>query len=569
MKRLICFLLTIVLLGALAGCGGAESLLSEADALAKLDAYMDKKISTNIVAHDSDTSWVGSEESMNELPPIEKYPFSVEGTSAINVEIFSSTEKSDAKTDRWFDQMAREFNAAAKEVNGRRVSVSIRPMSSGLALDFIQTRTYIPTAYTPSNELWGRMIEAKGIRTKLIEQRLTGNTAGIMMEPNAYKDYIDKYGEVTMPKVMEAVFSGDIDLGHTDPNTSSTGLVFLALELLASDSNNPFGTTAIEKFRQFQKMTPAASPTTAELIKVADKGILNAIIMSPSEWSRYPTLSKWVFTPLGVRQDSPLYALEGASDEEQEVLKLFAEYCKQQSSQNAANSLGFNQFDDFWGEDIGFSGSELFSAQDIWKKNKDGGDPVISVIVMDCSGSMDTPDRLPKAKRALLSSIPHTNEDNYIGLISYSSTDRINIDLPLVKQTETGELELARFDGKRQAMFAGAVKDLKAGGATATNSAIGAALHMAKEAKALAPNAKIRILVFTDGATNMDQVSFGEIEGIVHGLGIPIYGVFFMPEKPSDMDELIKLTAINEGYTIDADNEDVVYKLQGLFRIEL
>ena len=563
------FIILSIILAMLAGCSG-ESMLDEAAALEKLQAYMVKTVKVKSVSHQADPSWVGSEGTVNELPPIENYPFSVRGNATVDVEIFCSTEKA-AKFDSlsksfgpdgWIEKMAREFNAAGQEVNGSKVSVSIRPISSGLALDYIITRSYVPAAYTPSNEFWGEMISESGLKADIVTKRLLGNTAGILMEKGIYKSYMEKYATVSMENLIEAVFHGDVVLGHTDPNVSSTGLNIFTRELLAMDRQNPFSSYAIERYREYQKLIPPVSPTTGELIKVAEKGILSAMIMSPQEWADRPTLADWVFTPIGVRQDSPLYALDGANPQQIAALRLFADHCVTAKSQEIATGMNFNQFDSFMGEEIALNGRQLFEGLKIWKRNKDGGDPVISVFVVDTSGSMDNPGRSGKGKRidnaktAMLNSLQYINEDNYLGLLSYSSANNICIDAPI-----------ARFDASQRSLFAGAINDLKASGNTATNSAIVAALDMAVKAKKELnlTNAKIRILVFTDGATNQDPLSLAKIEGMIHGLGVPVYGVFFEPERESDMNDLDKLSAINEGYKIVADTDDVISQLKSLF----
>ena len=83
------------------------------------------------------------------------------------------------------------------------------------------------------------MIAASGVQVELIEQRLVGNTAGILMEQNTHTNFVQKYGDVTMPNVVKAVMAGDLKLGHTDPNLSSTGLNMLTQELHVMDEDNP------------------------------------------------------------------------------------------------------------------------------------------------------------------------------------------------------------------------------------------------------------------------------------------------------------------------------------------
>ena len=557
MKRTIAVLLAFILAISLIGCSSRqaqqETLLNSDQAVEKLNAYLSSgTVTGKPVTHMADPSWVGNEDAASELPGIEKYPLSISGAGQINVEIFSSTEKSNAKTPGWLDIQAQAFNAQHNQINGQTVSVSIRPIASGLAFDYIRTQTYIPDAYTPANNLWGLMIEASGVRLQTVADRLTGNVAGILMEKSTYDSYSKKYGSVTTENVVKAVMAGDIELGHTDPNVSSTGLNIYVQELRSFDPANPFSDNALSALRQFEALIPPASPTTAEMAKVAQKGILNAVIMESQAFAAYPELSNWVFSPCGVRHDSPLYALNSLSPDKQQALQLFSDFCKSPDAQKSATSLGFNQYDDYKGADNQYIGAELISALKVWKENKDGGKPVISVFIVDRSGSMDG-SKLTRVKEALKNSMQYVNENNYIGLLSYSSKDDITIDLPI-----------GQFNAKQQSLFAGAVNDFKAAGSTATNNALCVALDMALKQGASVPDAKIRILVLSDGVQN-DGLSLNDVKGLVNGLAIPVYGIGF----EATLTDLQQLADINEGYCINADSEDVVYKLKGLFVAQL
>ena len=561
MKRLATLLLaSCLLLTALAGCA-SETELTYKQAEEKLGAFAKSGITGQLREHLPDPSWL-TEETIDELPPIDKYPLSVEGGGGVNVEIFSSTEKSSASTDKWMEAMAREFNRSGQTVNGRSVSVSVRPINSGLALDYIQTRTYMPAAYSPANELWGEMIKATGVAADMVEKSLTGNTAGILMKKSTYERYKVKYGEVTMAGVIEAALAKDIVLGHTDPNQSSTGLNIFTQELLAFDAENPLGEAAAAKFREFQNTVPPVSPTTADMAKIAGKGILDAMIMESQAWRESLTdknaavsLADWQFTPIGVRHDSPLYAIGDVAPEQRQALELFAAFCKTADAQGKAAGFGFNQFGGYKGAPNRYSGAELFSALKLWKDNKDGGNAVVTVFVMDCSGSMEG-DRIRRSKEALINSARYINEENYIGLVSYSSVNQIFIDLPI-----------AKFDPRQQALLVGAMKDLNVEGQTATNNAIVVALQMLLGARETMPGAKMQVLVFTDGAQNVGLELY-QIQGLVNGLAIPVIGVGFEAD-PADLADLQTLAEINEGYYINADTDDVVYKLRGLFAAQM
>jgi Ca-activated chloride channel family protein len=286
LKKFVSVILAIIIAVSLLGCSTAfkqEELLDYGQAIEKLNAYISgNKVTSKIVAHKADTSWIGTEDAVSELPDINKYPLSINGSGAINVEIFSSTEKSTSNASGWLDLQAKAFNDQNYQINGQTVSVSVRPIASGLAYDYIKTKVYVPDAYTPANDIWSSMIETTGVPIVKISDRMTGNVAGILMQKDTYDSYIQKYGTVTIENVVKASLEGDIVLGHTDPNVSSTGLNIYLEELRALDPTNPFSDNAISALKQFEELIPAASPTTAEMAKVAQKGILNAVINFPS-----------------------------------------------------------------------------------------------------------------------------------------------------------------------------------------------------------------------------------------------------------------------------------------------
>lgn len=557
MRKVWKLIVAIVATALFAGCsssGTSYQVLTRDQAVEQVNSYFQTgKVSYRETTHDADTSWVGVDTSADELPPIKKYPLSVEGRGQVNVEIFSSTEKSNAKTARWLDIMAQRFNESSVMINGKTVSVSVRPIASGLALDYIKSRKYIPAAYSPSNELWGKMIDSTGLKTELITERLAGNVAGILMKDAAYKSFTDKYGQANIANIVKAAQAGDLKLGHTDPNVSSTGLNIFTQELLQFDSANPLSPTAVEAFKQFQAAVPPTSPTTDEMSKVAAKGILDAMIMESQAFMSTPELATgWVFTPAGVRHDNPLYALGNVSMDQIEALRKFAELCQTPDGQQSAASFKFNQYSNYAGVTNKYSGAQLFGALDLWKQNKDAGRPVVAIFVVDRSGSMDG-DKMLRVKEALRNAAGYINPSNLVGLVSYSDEGNITLDLPI-----------RQFDDKQRSLFAGAVNDLIASGGTATNSALFVGLKLMLEKQVSIPDAKLRILLMSDGEQNAG-LSLTDTVGVVAGLGVPVYGVGF----EANLTDLSKLADPNEGYVINADSEDVSSKLKGLLRKEL
>ncbi len=214
MKR-ISAISSLLTLSVLAACSSAVSdpaeVLTYDEAVEQVNAYVESdKVEYTRMAHEPDNSWVGVDTSVTDLPDIENYPLSVEGRGDIVVTIASSTEKSHVNGDRWFDRMAEEFNDSGVTIDGRSVAVSIQPMASGVAHEYITSGAYIPDAVSPSNELWLPLIEASGVETLMIQDRLAGNTAGILMSDEVHAQFVESYGAVTVESAIDAVMAGDL-----------------------------------------------------------------------------------------------------------------------------------------------------------------------------------------------------------------------------------------------------------------------------------------------------------------------------------------------------------------------
>ncbi len=543
-----------LLLILLTGCGGGNAKqagLTSDQAMDTLDALL-TKVSVNTLTPRLDISGTELTDAADELPDISNYPLSVQGAGAIDVEIVASTEKAGSGMDGWLNLVAENFNKSNLTLNGRRVSVSIRPIASGLATEYIFTGKHVPAAFTPTNELWAEMIASRGIPFELVEKRIAGNTAGILMSKKAYTDFTSKNGEVTLDKILSAVLEGNLLLGYTNPYASSTGLNILTAMLQAFDPNDPLSATAVEKLQSFQTQVPPVAYTTAQMRESAKKGILDAMIMEYQAYSIEPTLSDYVFTPFGVRHDNPVYAMGGISEDQKAVLKMFTDYCLQPQAQKDAVRYGFNALDDYPGQELNLKGAQLFAAQKVWKENKDGGQPVVAVFVADISGSMDgTP--IKELKSSLLNASQYIGEGNYIGLISYS--DSVYINLPIDE-----------FTGKQKAYFNGAVKDLSAGGGTATYDGVLEGVKMLLDKKAEMPGAKLMLFVLSDGAQNRGY-SIDQITPVVQGLSIPIHTIGY--GSGADMTGLTALSNINEASSTKADESNVVYNLRNIFNSQI
>ena len=482
------------------------------------------------------------------LPDISKYPPQVNSSTSSYIEIFSSTEKAGSGTDGWLTEVARDFNNAKIMIDGKQTSVRLRGIASGQGADYITSGKYLPDAYTPSNELWGEMLISRGVDARLVQKRLAGNAAGILITKSKKAELEAKYGAVNVTTVIDSVANNELQMGYTNPFASSTGLNFLISTLQAIDASNPLSNKAIAGFDRFQENIPVVAYTTLQMREAAKSGVLDAFVLEYQTYVNTPDIRSYEFIPFGVRHDSPIYAIGKLSPEKTKILDEFIKFSQQENYQNLATKYGFNGLDEYRSEFVPASGDVLIQAQKLWKEKKNAN--ICAVFVADVSGSMDG-EPLNNLKKSLLEGQKYIGKDNLIGLVSYS--DDVYINLPI-----------SRFDLNNRSYFVGAVGGLQAGGATATFDGIAVAMKMLEEQLALDPKLKPKIFVLSDGETNRGH-SLNDIRKLVEESGIPIYTIGYN----ANVKALGEISLVNEAASINADTEDVVYKLANLFNAEL
>ncbi|RKP58145.1 VWA domain-containing protein [Cohnella endophytica] len=485
------------------------------------------------------------------LPDISKFPISVANTTDSFVEIFSSTEKSGTGNDGWLNEVATDFNKANITLNGQAVSVKIRNIASGTATDYIRSGKYVPDAFTPSNELWGEMVKAQGTPIQLVSKRLVGNVAGVVATKKKYDELVQKYGSLNVKTITDAIADNELSMGYTDPFASSTGLNFLVTALATFDSTNLLGDQAVQGFEKFQSNVPFLASTTLQMRDAAKSGMLDAFVLEYQTFVNATDLKDgYVFTPFGVRHDSPLYALGNLPQEKLDIIRKFAEFVAQAKYQSLAKDKGFNGLEEYKSELATVDGNVLSSAQKLWKEKKNGNKPIAAVFVADVSGSMNG-EPLKRLKESLLNGQKYLGRDNSIGLVSYSSDVSIN-------------LPIGKYDTNQQSMFVGAVDSLQAGGGTATFDAIVVAMKMLQDELALHPGIKPLIFVLSDGETNEGH-SLKDIRGLIENFKIPLYTIGYN----ANIKALQSISSINEAASINADTDDVVYKIGNLLNVQL
>lgn len=556
MKKQNIVVFVVLALMVFLGVYGVLQLTSESGSTERAEKRLEKMVKKidaterELVKGTVDLS--GSTTLAEELPEIDKYPMSLQGNGQINIEVFAAPEKAGEGTDGWMLEAAEKFNNEGYTISGQTVSVSIRSMSSGTGADYIASGKYVPQVFSPSNELWGELITAQGTTMELVEKKVIGNVAGILVSQKVKKEIESKYNELTFETVVEATTSGEVAMGYTNPFYSSTGLNFLLETLYLNDQNNILSDTAIEGFASFQKNVPFVSYTTQQMRDAADSGALDGMVTEYQTYINDKNLSNYEFIPFGARHDGPIYAVGDLTAEQREAVSLFVDYCMSDDMQKLAKKYGFNQYEDYTSQIPDFDGATIMEAQNLWKENKDSGSSITAVFVADTSGSMDG-EPINQLKESLINAGQYIDSDNSIGLVSFN-TD-VFIDLPI-----------APFDLNQRSYFNGAVENLVCLGGTATYNGITVGTNMLVEAKKANPNTKLVLFLLSDGEKNQGY-DLSDVDDILKEYQIPVYSIAY--GDGANMDELNAVSSVNEATVIDADSDDVIYKLKNLFNAQM
>lgn len=484
----------------------------------------------------------------DELPDIDKYPLVVEADADVVVEIVSSGEKAGTNNDSWLVDAAEQFNTEKRTLDdGSTVGVSVRSLSSGQGGDYIISGKHVPDMYTPSNVLFGEYVIAKGGKISLYNERMVGNTAGILVKKDSgYKD---------VDSVIKDVEEGKLAFGYTNPTTSATGMNFLLTILNSYDSDDMFSDKNADKFSTFQENVPYVAYTTMQMREGASGGSLDGMVMEYQQYFNDDALkNEYEFIPFGIPHNNPLYISNDAksNSKKSKAVDLFYEYTQTDSVQSYASNKGFNQYDSYTGNGASYTGSDVENALALYKKNKDAGRDIVAVFVADRSGSMDG-EPMEELKKSLSNGMNYIGENSYVGLVSYSSD--VTIDVPI-----------AQFDMNQKAYFQGAIDDMWASGNTSSYEAVAVACDMVQTAMKDHPNAKPMVFLLSDGYAN-GSYTISTISSGLQESGIPVYTIGYTSE--ADSDELLKLSEVNEAASISADSEDVVYKIKSLFNSNL
>ncbi|MGV2787144.1 VWA domain-containing protein, partial [Clostridium perfringens] len=190
-----------------------------------------------------------------------------------------------------------------------------------------------------------------GVKAELVSKRLTGNVTGVVTRKAKYDELVEKYGSLNVKTLTDAISNNELAMGYTDPFASSTGLNFLITALETFDSSALLSEKAVQGFEKFQANVPFTASTTVQMRDAAKSGMLDAFVLEYQTYVNAADMkSGYVFTPFGVRHDSPLYALGKVPKEKLDIIKKFAAFVEQDKYQKLADKKGFNGLNDYQSE---------------------------------------------------------------------------------------------------------------------------------------------------------------------------------------------------------------------------
>lgn len=516
-------------------------------AMKKLDGLY-AKLTVNKLNPKLDPSFQGqdeTEEKRTVLPDIAEYAFVVNPATDHFLTVYASADQAD-----WLIDVANRFNQSGAAVGGQPVSVGIRAIPSSLAADFISSGKYTPDVYAPASEIYGDMLIGQGIKARLVEKRIAGNVAGIVLTKKKYDDLTRKYGTLGSKSMIDSVLNGELTLGYTTPLSDEDGFSFILALLSDFDSNDPLGDHAIASLRSFQDKVPLIAYDSDQLKASLTGGTLDAIVLDYHAYYNSPSLkASYAFVPISVRHDHPVYEMGVLPEIKKQITAQFVTFLKNADSQKAASDRGLNQYDDVPGT-TALAGATILRAQEIYQKEKNGSSDLTAVFVADISGSMEGSPLL-NLKASLNRAIEVIASNANVGLITFS--DDVNV-----------AVQIGKFENNQRSYFSSAVKAMRAGGSTAMFDAVVVAQKMLMDAKIRNPNTKLMLFVLTDGETNRGY-SFDDIKQITRALKIPVYTIGYN----ANIDVLKELSGINEAATMNADSDNVIYRIESLFGAQM
>lgn len=504
------------------------------------------------------------------------------------LEILSSSEKATPRdpskgnlTDDLLIKLANEYNSRERPTrSGKMIQIRVRLMASGTAYEYLSSGRYLGDrdrlaglAFSPSNSLWINMLQSlegqnaqykvepiaiKRSRPVLrlfennpaalrnITEKMDGvvaNEAGIFVKKEEFSRLFPNGAPQDSCEIINKAVNGSLKIGYTNPYVSSTGLNFLWTALNCLSRSNPTGDEAIQAFREFQQKIPATFETTLSMRdSVLGGGSIEAGVIEYQSFVNVKFKSGqqevkmsdvFTFIPFGVRHDNPV-AYIGSPDFNAEQNELYREglvdfanfIASNIQAVQTAKEYGFFGNPAYVSAFENTSGSDLITAQKVWKDNKTGGLPLVAAFIGDVSGSMDG-GKIEALRLALEESSGFIGPDMYVGLYSYTQDPKRMSDI-----TELRPIE--QFTPENRRRFVNAARSLVADGGTplyeATFVGLEKVIEKAQELKAkTGQDARMMLFILTDGEPSggigMQDATVDALLLLARTSGVQIHGI--------------------------------------------
>ncbi|MEO1402911.1 MAG: VWA domain-containing protein [Cyanobacteria bacterium J06635_1] len=509
------------------------------------------------------------------VPDPTTYPLSgaepTDDPNVVYVEVYSSAEKANAarEDERWLVDVADKFNQQQQRLpSGQVIQVGVRNIPSGLGAQILAAGKGKPAGYTPAHALWLELLKADGIQMEVLSPALVSSHAIFALRPEIY-DQLAEGGDVTFDRVMDAILTGEIQVGYSNPYIASSALNFLYTMFWRAAGHDQDGkpltledldSPAISSvFSAFQKQVSLITPTYLDLkqIWLRDPQAFQAIVMAHQSYEALiekPGFGEFAYVPFGVPETSPLVSFDWTTGPEKAALEKFAAFATSDAMQQLAEQQNYERTDYLKQGDFPPipSGDVLKAAQAFWKQRKDGGNTVYMELVVDTSGSMADDNRLTAVQEALRLASQQINPANQVGLITFS-------DFPIRR------IHLAPYSELEQKRLFRAIEQFRADGATALYDALAVGLTDLMAKQKTDPDGQYYLLLLTDGERT-DGLGLGQLREVIRHSGVRVYPIAY---GEVNHQELAALAEIREGTVYEGTPDKVQVLLKNLFQTNL
>lgn len=423
----------------------------------------------------------------------------------------------------WLEQAADDFNRADNETeNGRNIFVTVTAVDSGTAINDLLTNSD-PALWIPDETVWVNLLADQG------NDAFQGNCVSVAESPlviGMYRDVAQSLGWPGLPLGWLDIgslasdpnawqyysggrFGNTLRLGHTHPGLSGTGAsTLLAVVQAAQSKTDAVTTTDIQQ--PIVQASVGAFESGVAIFSTDSLSLGNQMANRGVQYLGAGVMHEATVLQNGGRDIVPIYPLEGtfvadfpacinsSSDtQQQEAAERFRSYLASTEAQTVATSYGLRPINSEatiqppltseFGVDLAqpmniFAAptvETIYAVQDLWQSARKD---VNLVMLLDVSGSMSG-SKMNNMREAAIQFVEQMGEDDYISVITFSSSPRVIINHEQV--------------GPSRQKIINAIDGLNANGDTTLFDAIGQGAALIEQTRSV--ETTDALVVLTDG----------------------------------------------------------------------